>query len=108
ARPRKKETRAVAYRAAVAPRQKAASFDHVIRGRKQRRRDVDAKRLRRLAIEHHLELGRLLHRKVGRLFALEHAPYRGREKPLTKVRKRRAFRPNFGLPRPDPCLNYLP
>jgi len=37
-------------------------LDHVIGGRKQRRRKIDAEGFRRLTVEHHLELGRLLHR----------------------------------------------
>ena len=49
------------------------SFDHLVGAGEQRRRHVDAQRLGRLQIDHHLVLGRGLHRQVGRLLALEDA-----------------------------------
>ena len=46
-------------------------FDHLVGEREQRRRHVDAERLRGLEIEHELEFGGLNHGKIGRLGALE-------------------------------------
>src|ERR1700736_1505098 len=48
-------------------------FDHLIRAGEERRRNVEAERLRCLEIDHKLEFGRLLHRQVGRLLAFENA-----------------------------------
>src|SRR5262249_27167370 len=47
--------------------QRADSFDYLIGAQQNRGRDVEAKRLRSLEIEHHFERGGLLHRQVGRL-----------------------------------------
>ena len=44
-------------------------LDHLVGAGEQRRRNVDAKRLRGLEIDHQLELGRLLDRQIGGLFA---------------------------------------
>jgi len=46
-------------------------FDHVVGLRKQRWWDRYAERLGRLEIDHQFVLGRCLHRKIGRLLALE-------------------------------------
>src|SRR5215467_5093316 len=52
---------------------KIALFDHIVGTGKYGRRHVETQRLRRLEIEHHLVLGRCLHRQVGRVLALEDA-----------------------------------
>src|SRR3954451_13661690 len=51
----------------------AHSFNHLVRGRQQRRRHGKVERLRGLEVDHQFELGRLLHRQVGRLLTLEDA-----------------------------------
>ena len=48
-------------------------FDHLVGAGQERLRHGQAKRLRGLEVDHQLELGRLLHRQVGRLLALEDA-----------------------------------
>jgi hypothetical protein len=48
-------------------------FNHLVGAAEQRRRHVKAKRPRGNQVDHQLELGRALHRKVGRLGALENA-----------------------------------
>src|SRR5262249_54691542 len=50
-------------------RTSVALFDHLVGLREQRGRDRYAERLSRLEIDHQLELGRCLHRKVGSLLA---------------------------------------
>src|SRR5215467_14930408 len=45
----------------------AHSFDHLVSAGEQRRRQLDAERLRGGQIDNELELGRLLDRKVGGL-----------------------------------------
>src|SRR5262245_10046205 len=52
---------------------RAASFDHLVGARKHRRRYFKTKHFRRFEIDDQLELGRRLHRQVGRLLALENA-----------------------------------
>src|SRR6516164_11643000 len=47
-------------------------FDDLVGEREELGRKLDAERLRGLEIDHQLELGRLLHRQLGRLGALEH------------------------------------
>jgi hypothetical protein len=47
-------------------------FDHLVGEREELGRKLDAERLRGLEIDHQLELGRLLHRQLVRLGALEH------------------------------------
>ena len=49
------------------------SFDHLVGDGEQRGRHVDAERPGRLQVDDELELGRLQHRQVGRLLALEDA-----------------------------------
>src|SRR5262245_53716503 len=49
------------------------SFDHLVGAREQRRWHGQAKRLGSLEVEHKLVFGRRLHRKIGRLLALEDA-----------------------------------
>jgi hypothetical protein len=49
------------------------SFDHLVGARQHGGRNFEAERLRCLEIDHQLILGRRLHRKVGRLLALEDA-----------------------------------
>jgi hypothetical protein len=48
-------------------------FDHLVGASEQRVRHVEAERFGRLEVDHQLVLGRRLHRKVGRLLALENA-----------------------------------
>jgi hypothetical protein len=50
-----------------------ASLDHLVSAGEKRRRHVQAERLRCLEIDHQFVLGRRLHRKIGRLLALEDA-----------------------------------
>src|SRR5215831_5069367 len=49
------------------------SFDHLVGAREHARWHIEAKRLCSLEIDHRFVLGRRLHRKVGRLLALEDA-----------------------------------
>src|SRR5207245_10063506 len=49
------------------------SFDHLVGAGEQRRWHGEAERLGSLKIDHQLVFGRRLHRKVGRLLALEDA-----------------------------------
>ena len=46
-------------------------FDHLVGARKQRRRHVEAERLRGLEVDRKLELGWLLDWQVGRLLAAQ-------------------------------------
>ena len=46
-------------------------FDDLISARKERMRHSEAQRLGGLEVDHQLEFGRILHWKVGGLFALE-------------------------------------
>src|SRR5262249_20570340 len=46
-------------------------FDHLVGEREQRRRNVDAERLRRLQVDDEVEFARLHDRQFRRLFALE-------------------------------------
>src|ERR1700742_2943549 len=55
------------------PAQPSSLFNHLVGGCEQRRRNVEAERFRRPGVDHHLELGRQLHRKVGRLLAPENS-----------------------------------
>jgi hypothetical protein len=48
-------------------------FDHLVRDRKQLGRHLDAECSRGFQVDHEFELGRLHHRQVGRLLALENA-----------------------------------
>src|SRR5262245_35676595 len=56
-----------------APQQTASSFDHLISAREQRRRHVEAERLRGLEVDQQLVLGWRLHRQIGGPLALENA-----------------------------------
>src|SRR5215472_2554852 len=47
------------------------SFDHLVGAREQRRRNFDAKCLRRIEVNNQLKFGRLQHRQVGGLGALK-------------------------------------
>ena len=51
----------------------AGSLDHLVRDSDDTRRNCQTERLRSVDIDHQLELGRRLYRKVDRFFALEHA-----------------------------------
>jgi hypothetical protein len=53
-----------------------ALLDHLVGAREQYPGHCQAKRLRSLEIDDQLELGRVLHRHVGRLLALEDAAHR--------------------------------
>ena len=55
------------------PQQTASLFDHLVRADERGRWHVEAERLGGLEVDHQLALGRHLHRKVGRLLALEDA-----------------------------------
>jgi NAD(P)-dependent dehydrogenase (short-subunit alcohol dehydrogenase family) len=50
------------------------SFDHLVGDGEYRWRHLDAERARRLKIDDELELGRLQHRQIGGLGALEDLP----------------------------------
>src|SRR6516162_6150496 len=52
----------------------ASSFDHLVGEREQSIRHVETERLGGLEIDHELELGRLHHRQISRLLALEYSP----------------------------------
>src|SRR5438477_13134160 len=52
---------------------RAASFDHLVGGGLQGEREREPERLRRIEIDHQLELGGLLDRKLGRRRAFENA-----------------------------------
>src|SRR5262245_48846623 len=47
------------------------SFDHLVGAGEQLRRKLEAERIGSLEVHHHLELGRLLHGKIGRMSTLE-------------------------------------
>jgi hypothetical protein len=49
-------------------------FDHLVGASEQQRRHVEAERLRRLEVDHQLELGWLLNRQIARLDSLEELP----------------------------------
>ena len=48
-------------------------FDHLVGASEQGERHGDAERLRRLQVDNQLDLGRLIHRQVGKLFAFQDA-----------------------------------
>src|SRR5262245_46586215 len=48
-------------------------LDHLVDAHQQRQRQLNAERLGSLEIDNQLELGRVLHRQIGRLAALENA-----------------------------------
>jgi hypothetical protein len=52
---------------------KVELFDHLVGASEQGERHGDAERLRRLQVDNQLDLGRLLHRQVGRLFTFQDA-----------------------------------
>jgi hypothetical protein len=52
----------------------SVSFDHLVGEREQRRRDGDAERLGRLAIEHKLDFGGPHDRQIARFLAIENPP----------------------------------
>src|SRR5258706_6145222 len=52
---------------------KVELFDHLVGASEQGERHGDAERLRRLQVDNQLDLGRLLHRQIGRLFAFQDA-----------------------------------
>jgi hypothetical protein len=54
-------------------RGKVELFDHLVGAPEQGGRHGDAERLRRLQVDNQLDLGRLLHRQVGKLFAFQDA-----------------------------------
>ena len=53
------------------PQQTASSFDHLVGARDKRHRRGEAEHFGGLEVDDKLEFGRLLHRKVGRMLALE-------------------------------------
>ena len=60
----------------------AESFNHLVREREQGRGYLEAERFGGLHVDNHFEPSGLLHRQVGRLFALENAA--GIDADLTK------------------------
>jgi hypothetical protein len=52
---------------------RAPLFDHLVGRRKQRRGHIEAERLRRFKVDHHLKFRRRLHRQVGRFLTAQDA-----------------------------------
>ena len=61
------------FRTLAVQRKQRLLFDDLVGAREQHRRKVEAERLGSLEIDDEFELGRLQHRKVGRLVALENS-----------------------------------
>src|SRR5262249_20790802 len=71
---------ALGHKRTHAPQQITLLFDHLVRRIQKARRHGEAERLGGLEVDYQFELGRSLHRQIGRLLPLEDAIDIGRRK----------------------------